>query len=55
MLDAGNAIKYATFKRTVCLNSSSKIPEEGPKETLITTTTAKEAVAGTQSIKDEVR
>ncbi len=56
MLDAGDAMKQVTFKRTACPNGSSKTPGEGPRGALtITTITAEEAVAGIKDIRVKVR
>ena len=52
MLDVGDAMKSATFKRTVCPNGSSKTLGEDPKGILTATiTTVKEAVVGIKNIR----
>ena len=57
MLDAGDATRLVTSKRTVCPNGSSKALEEDSKETLIAIiiTIAEEAVAETKGTRVEVK
>ena len=56
MLGVGDAMKSAISRKTVCPNESNRILEEDPNKILIATvTTAKEAAAGIQDIRDEVR
>ena len=56
MSDAGDVMKQNIFRKTVYLNNSNKILEGDRKETLTTTvTTAEEAAAGIQGIRDKVR
>ena len=56
MLGAGDAMKSAISKRTVCPKGFSKATGEGTHAILIITIiTEEEAVAETKGIRDEVR